>query len=103
LIVFLAELNGLSLWGADVSSAYLKAITQGKVYFTAGPEFGDKIGHTMVVNKALYGLRSSEHCWHEKFAVILQSIWASFNQEVKTFGCERMVIGMNILVYTWMT
>jgi Reverse transcriptase (RNA-dependent DNA polymerase) len=74
LIVFLAELNRLSLWGTDVSSAYLNAVTQEKLYFTAGPEFGDKVGHTMVVNKALYGLRSSELCWHEKFAVILRSM-----------------------------
>jgi hypothetical protein len=50
LTVFLAELNGLSLWRADVSSAYLKAVTQEKVNFTAGPEFGGKVGHTMVVN-----------------------------------------------------
>jgi Reverse transcriptase (RNA-dependent DNA polymerase) len=74
LIVFLAELNILSLWGADVSSAYLEAITQENVYFTAGPKFGDKFGHTMVVNKALYVLRSSGLCWHEKFAGILQSM-----------------------------
>jgi Reverse transcriptase (RNA-dependent DNA polymerase) len=56
LAVVLAELNRLSLWGAAVSSAYLKAVTQENFYFTAGPEFGDKVGHTMVANKALYGL-----------------------------------------------
>jgi hypothetical protein len=74
LIVFLAELNGLSLLGADVSSAYLEAVTQEKVYFTAGPDFSDKVGHTMVVNEALYGIRRSGLCWHETFAVILQSM-----------------------------
>jgi hypothetical protein len=40
LVVFLAELNNLQLWGADVSSAYLEAKTSEKVYFIAGKEFG---------------------------------------------------------------
>ena len=74
LIVFLSELNNLELWGADVSSAYLEAKTNEKVYFVAGDEFGDKRGHTMVINKALYGLRTSGLRWHEKFADILRDI-----------------------------
>jgi Reverse transcriptase (RNA-dependent DNA polymerase) len=40
LIVFLADLNGLELWGADVGNAYLEAKTKEKVYIVAGPEFG---------------------------------------------------------------
>ncbi len=31
LLVFLAELNGLKLWGMDISSAYLEAHTKEKV------------------------------------------------------------------------
>jgi hypothetical protein len=48
LITFLAELNNLELWGADVNSAYLEAKTSEKIYFIAGPEFGDLQGHVMV-------------------------------------------------------
>jgi Reverse transcriptase (RNA-dependent DNA polymerase) len=59
LIIFIAELNKLQLWGADVSSAYLEATTKEKVYFIAGGEFGEKEGNTLMVEKALYGLRSS--------------------------------------------
>jgi hypothetical protein len=59
LVIFLAELNKLTLWGADVSSAYLEATTLGKVFFTAGEEFGAQSGNNLVVVKALYGLRSS--------------------------------------------
>jgi Reverse transcriptase (RNA-dependent DNA polymerase) len=74
IIIFLAELNNLTLWGADVSSAYLEATTQEKVYFTSGEEFGAKAGHTLVVVKALYGLRSSGSRWHEHFADILHDM-----------------------------
>jgi hypothetical protein len=42
-----------------------------KVYFIAGPEFGNRAGHTMVIMKALYGLRSSGARWHDKFGDIL--------------------------------
>jgi hypothetical protein len=39
LIVFLAELKRLELWGADFRNAYLEATTKEKVYIVAGPEF----------------------------------------------------------------
>ena len=74
LVVFLAELNGLQLWNADVGSAYLEAETKEKVYICAGPEFGDLSGHTLLIHKALYGLRSSGQRWHERFADIMRSI-----------------------------
>jgi hypothetical protein len=53
LIVFLAELNALELWGAEV---------------------GDLAGHTLLIFKALYGLRSSGLCWHQCFADVLPSM-----------------------------
>jgi Reverse transcriptase (RNA-dependent DNA polymerase) len=71
LIVFLAELNQLQLWGAYVGSAYLEALTKEKVYIIGGPEFGDLAGHTLLIFKALYGLRSSGLCWHQCFANLL--------------------------------
>jgi Reverse transcriptase (RNA-dependent DNA polymerase) len=74
LIIFIAELNSLQLWGADASSAYLEANTQEKVYFIAGGEFGNLEGHTLLVDKALYGLRSSGLRWHKKLADILHDI-----------------------------
>ena len=39
LVAFGAELNGLELWGADVSNAYLESYTPEKVAIIAGPEF----------------------------------------------------------------
>ena len=41
-------------------------VTKEKVVFIAGPEFGDREGHLMKVNKALYGLRTSGARWHEQ-------------------------------------
>jgi Reverse transcriptase (RNA-dependent DNA polymerase) len=73
LVVFLAELNGLELWGSDVGNAYLEAKTKEKVYIVGGPEFGSLEGHTLLVDKALYGLRSSGLRWHERLADVLRS------------------------------
>ena len=59
IVIFLAELNGLKLMQGDVGNAYLESYTQEKVYFIAGPEFGHHAGTSFVIEKALYGLRSS--------------------------------------------
>jgi hypothetical protein len=40
ILLFLAELNGLAVWGADIGNAYLEALTSEKVCIHAGPEFG---------------------------------------------------------------
>ena len=74
MVIFLAELNKLKIWGTDIGNAYLEAKTQEKVHIIAGPEFGSKEGHTLVINKALYGLRSSGLRWHEKLAIILRKM-----------------------------
>ena len=74
LLVFLAELNDLDLWTTDIGNAYLEAETQEKVYIIAGPEFGELEGHTLIIFKALYGLRTSGLQWHEHFANCLRDM-----------------------------
>ena len=61
IVCFLAELNGLKLTGGDVGNAYLEAYTTEKVCFRAGKEFASfgLEGHMLVIEKALYGLRTS--------------------------------------------
>jgi len=71
IVVFLAELNGLLVWSTDVGNAYLEAWTKEKVYIIAGPEFGSREGHTLLIQKALYGLKSSGKRWHERCLEIL--------------------------------
>jgi hypothetical protein len=48
--VFLAKLNSMKLWGADIGNAYLEAKAQEKVFVVAGPEFGDLAGHILIIN-----------------------------------------------------
>ena len=40
----------------------------------AGPEFGEKEGHIFVINKALYGLKTSGKRWHERFTDVLRDM-----------------------------
>jgi hypothetical protein len=72
--VFLAELNDLQTWSTDIGNAYLEAKTRERVFFVAGPEFGDLAGHTLIIVKALYGLRSSGAHWHDRFADCLRDM-----------------------------
>jgi len=39
----------------------------------AGPEFGELEGHTLIIQKAQYGLRASGKCWHDKLHDVLRS------------------------------
>ena len=68
IVAFLAELNGLKLTGGDIGNAYLEAYTTEKVCFVTGREFGPLEGHMCIVEKALYGLRTSGARFHAKFA-----------------------------------
>ncbi|CAJ1953823.1 unnamed protein product [Cylindrotheca closterium] len=72
MMIFLAELNGLELWATDIGNAYLKAYTKEKVASIAGPEFGPLQGHTLIVSRALYGLRLSGKMWHQRFSACLE-------------------------------
>ena len=63
--MLLAELNGLKTIVGDIGNAYLEAYTKEKVYFIAGPEFGELEGHTMLIVKAHYSLCTSGTHFHE--------------------------------------
>ena len=70
----MAELNGLEVTGGDIGNAYLEAYTKEKVCFRAGPEFGALEGHLFIIDKALYGLRTSGARFHAKFADTLRAL-----------------------------
>ena len=74
LAMFLAELNNLELWRADVGNAYLQALTREKLYIVGEPEFEELQGHVLVMYKALYGTRSGGACWHDKFFDIVHGM-----------------------------
>jgi hypothetical protein len=74
MLIFLAELNNLQTWATDIGNAYLEAETSEKLYIVAGPEFGDLEGHTLVIFKALYGLRTSGLRWHDRLSDVLTEL-----------------------------
>jgi hypothetical protein len=74
LALLAGELNSLDTWVGDIAVAYLEAYTKEHVYFVAGPEFGEMAGHTMVIEKALYGLRTSGARFHEQLADTLRAM-----------------------------
>ena len=65
-------MNQLNLWGADIGNAYLEAKTRGKVYIIRGVGFGELEEHTLIIFKALYGLKSSGAHWHDRLVDALR-------------------------------
>jgi uncharacterized small protein (DUF1192 family) len=74
LALLVGEINGLEAMVGDIGNAYLEAYTKEKVFFIAGKEFGPLEGHTLIIVKALYGLRTSGARFHEKLADTLRDM-----------------------------
>ena len=74
MLAFIAELNGMEYWSTDIGNAYLESRTKELVYIKAGPEFGERAGHYLVIVKALYGLKSSGLRWSERLADVLRQM-----------------------------
>jgi hypothetical protein len=72
--LMIAALNDLDILAADVGNAYLNAETKEKVYAIAVPEFGSKQGQTIIITRALYGLKSSGAAWRAHFAESLHQL-----------------------------
>jgi Reverse transcriptase (RNA-dependent DNA polymerase) len=64
----------MEFWSCDIGSAYLESYTKKKVYIIGGPEFGDREGHTQIISKALYGLKSSGLKWRERLSDVLRDM-----------------------------
>ena len=68
----LAKLNGLTVCAGDVGNAFLYGKTREKVFVIAGPEFGPELeGKRMIVDKSLYGLKTSSARFHEHLSATL--------------------------------
>jgi hypothetical protein len=74
LVMFMADQNNFEFWATDIGNAYLEALTAEKVYIIAGLKFGEVEGHSLVIIKALYGLRSSGSRWHDRFAYCMSEL-----------------------------
>jgi hypothetical protein len=75
-IAFLIQaLNELDILAADVGNAYLQAPAREKVHTTAGPEFGpNNVRRTVIIVRAMYGLKSSGAAWHAHLSETLRSM-----------------------------
>ena len=74
LLQVIADANGLDCLCGDVSNAFVNAYTNEKIYCRAGPEFGDREGCIVIIDKALYGLVTSAERWHAHFSDSLRSL-----------------------------
>jgi len=74
IVMLLAELNGLKIMASDIGYAYLQLYTKEKVAFVADASFGDQAGHAKIIDKAIYGLRSSGARFHEMFATTMREL-----------------------------
>ena len=70
----LASLNGMIVLTADIQNAYLHANCREKIYVIAGKEFGTNAGKTMIITKALYGLKTSGAAFRSLLAEQLDNI-----------------------------
>ena len=105
LVIFLAKLNNLEVWGADIGNVYLEAKTKEKLYIVAGPEFEELEGHILVIYKALYGLKSSGLRWSQKIHDIMLE-WASYLPKLTPVygsGKQNVLPNMNMLPFMLMT
>ncbi len=66
------DLKGLC---GHIGNAFINAFTKEKVYLVAGPEWGPTLGGaTLIIRKALYGLRISAERWHAHFSDTLRAM-----------------------------
>ena len=70
-----AALNGLEVMACDIKGAYLTAPAREKVVTTAGEEFGPELkGKTLLITRALYGLKSAGAAFRAYLAEHLHSM-----------------------------
>ena len=70
----IAALNGIGILSCDIQNAYLTTEYQENIWTRAGPEFGSKDITFMIVNMALYGLKSGGASFRVHLAETLNDI-----------------------------
>ena len=85
IVTTIAELNDLRIWGTEVGNhdAHLESVTQEKIVFMPGEEFGELARHLFQIVKALYGLKSSGKRWPDRLHDVLRDL------RLKTFYGRR--------------
>lgn len=71
----LAQMNGIMVCAGDVGNTFLYGKTREKVFVIAGPEFGPSAeGKRMIIDKSLYGLKTSSARFHEHLSEQLRKM-----------------------------
>ena len=96
LVMFLAKLNNLEIWGAHIGNAYLESKTKEKLYIVAGPEIEELEGHILVIYKELYGLKSSGLRWYQKIHDIMLDMGISHSKADPVYGSGKQNVLPNI-------
>ena len=74
-ITFLfASLNDLYIFACDIGNAYLNDKYREKIWTESGTEFGTENGMLMIIERALYGRKSSVAAWRGKLEKYLMSL-----------------------------
>jgi Reverse transcriptase (RNA-dependent DNA polymerase) len=72
-LVFLAAAHqGLDIMTGDIGNAFPTAPCAEKVWSKCGPEFGNKEGAIVTLQRALYGLKTASRSFHEFFGDTLR-------------------------------
>ena len=102
LVIFLAELNGLQLYAADVGNAYVEGRTKEKVCIYGGPEFRDLglEGHLLAIVQALYGLKTSGADGTIVSLIPYARLDSHPAKQTLMCGCGRQMGSMNIFAST---
>ncbi|CAJ1939864.1 unnamed protein product [Cylindrotheca closterium] len=74
LLDMIADHYGLTIVHGDVGNAFITANCLEEIHSVAGPEFGEREGAVITINKALYGLRTSSRAYRETFAAFMRTI-----------------------------
>merc|ERR1739841_239360 len=74
MLLSIADANQLHVVTGDIGGAYLNARTSEKVYSIAGKQFKEDEGRVILIEKALYGLKTSAAQWWKHLAGTLRSI-----------------------------
>ena len=72
LLQLVAVQNGLGIMTGDIANAFCTAPCAEKIWSVAGPEFGERKGSIVVLNRALYGLKTASRSFHEFFGDCLR-------------------------------
>ena len=54
-----ADSKNLKVLQGDIGNAFIKEHTKEKIFTKCGPEFGDRAGSIDIIERALYGLKTS--------------------------------------------